>query len=297
MRFGRIEQNPFMLFPETTPRRVVSLVPSMTESLFDLGFGETVVGVTDFCTRPPLPETLARVGGPKNARVEQILALQPDLVIANQEENSQMLIEALAAAGAPVWLTFPRTVRDALADLRDLAGLYRGDSALRKLDVLERSLEWAALAAADRPKTRVFVPIWEEGPLEEGGWWMTFNQETYPSDLLHMLGAENVFGQRARRYPLQADLGLAGPEPAGGRDTRYPRVTLAEVTAAQPELVLLPDEPYQYGANDAARVDSLLAGTPAAQNGRIKTVDGSLLFWPGTRLGMALFTLVDLLAS
>lgn len=289
-----MSDDPVELFPETTPQRVVSLVPSMTESLFDLGFGQTVVGASDYCTRPETAERLPKVGGPKNARIADILALRPDLVIANREENSREVVEGLLAAGAAVWLTFPRTVREAIDDLWTLTRLFRSDAARMKVDVLERSLEWLMLANQDQPVRRVFCPIWQE--LGEGAeaWWMTFNGLTYPSDLLALLGGVNVFATRERRYPLQADLGLVPPEAPGERDTRYPRVTQAEIMAAQPELILLPDEPYSYGEKDAAAARAWFAGTPAAENNRILMVDGSLLMWPGTRLGLALTTLGEI---
>jgi iron complex transport system substrate-binding protein len=176
-------------------------------------------------------------------------------------------------------------------DLWTLTRLFRSDMARRKVDVLERSLEWTALANEDRPKRRVFCPIWQAGAEGEVAWWMTFNGETYTSDLLAILGAENVFATRQRRYPLQADLGLAQPEAPGERDTRYPRVTLPEILSAQPDLIILPDEPFAYSDQDVHSARSWFAGTPAAKSNQIIRVDGSLLMWPGTRLGLALAAL------
>ena len=100
---------------ETTPQRVVSLVPSYTESMVDLGFGANVVGVTDYCVHPQDSLlNIPRVGGPKNPRIEDILSLAPDLVLANQEENMLGDVEALEKAGIPVWVSFPQTVQEAL---------------------------------------------------------------------------------------------------------------------------------------------------------------------------------------
>ena len=100
------------------PQRIVSLVPSMTESLFNLGFGKFVVGITDYCIHPKAEvERLHRVGGPKNPRMEDILRLHPDLVIVNQEENSQQTVSELNVYGISTWLTFPKTVDEAIADL------------------------------------------------------------------------------------------------------------------------------------------------------------------------------------
>ena len=272
----------------TPPKRIVSLVPSMTESLFDLGFGAAVVGVTDYCIHPAEKvSALKKVGGTKNARLADILALQPELVIASQEENSPEIVRGLEQAGLPVWLTFPKTVDETLADLRHLADIFQSRYGYIAVDMLERSLEFARAVAGDQPKRRIFCPIWRE---EQDGqpWYMTCNAETYTSDLLSVFGGENVFASRQRRYPLAADLkNESGEEPAG-RDTRYPRVSPEEIRAAQPEMILLPNEPFAFGANHLAELKNLLAETPAAQSGCIHLVDGSLLTWPGTRLGKAL---------
>ncbi len=140
--------DPTVAFDAAAPRRVVSLVPSATASLFDLGLGRALVGISDYCTYPA--EQLAglpRIGGPKDLRVADILSLQPDLIIANQEENDRAAVEALAAAGAKVWLTFPLNVHAAIKDLWTLANLFRSDVAMQQVDFLERAVEWAEMAA------------------------------------------------------------------------------------------------------------------------------------------------------
>jgi hypothetical protein len=118
---------------------------------------------------------------------------------------------------------------------------------------------------------------------------MTLNQHTFTHDLLALCGFHNVFAARERRYPLAADLGQGPAQPAEGRDTRYPRVTAAELSAAAPQAALLPSEPYAFGAADAARLYATLGGRlPASQ---ILTLEGSYLTWPGTRLRQALAVL------
>jgi ABC-type Fe3+-hydroxamate transport system substrate-binding protein len=276
-----------MFFP-TPPTRIVSLVPSITESLFDLGFGDSVVGITDYCVHPAdKVAALKKVGGTKNARVADILTLQPELVIASQEENTPTIVQALEAAGVPIWLTFPKTVDDTLADLRRLADIFQSGNAYLAVDMLEKSIEFARAVAADGERPRVFCPIWRD---EQDGqpWYMTCNAETYTSDLLSVFGGENIFATRLRRYPLEADLKNEAGESPAERDTRYPRISLDEIRAAQPELILLPDEPFAFGESHLSELKSLLAETPAVQNGRIHLLDGSLVTWPGTRLGKAL---------
>ena len=146
----------------SSPRRIVSLVPSLTEALFELGLGPRVVGVTDWCVHPAAEVAhLPKVGGTKNPQVARVLELRPDLVIANQEENRRRDVERLEAAGVPVWVTYPRSVRDGVALLRELAGLGDASGALGKLvDPIEAAVEAAASAPAAR-RARVFCPIWK----------------------------------------------------------------------------------------------------------------------------------------
>lgn len=276
------------------PRRVVSLVPSLTESLFDLGFGQAVVGITDYCTHPvDALKDVQRLGGTKNPRVDEIIALQPDLVIANQDENSMADVEALEAHGLPVWVTLPRSVRGAVNVLWKLVELFRDQGAAIRLQTLEVTLDWAE--SSTQSKFRYFCPLWQEDG--ESPWWVTFNQETYMSDLLRLVGGQNVFAERKRRYPLEADLGEVEPEPVAGRDTRYPRVSVSEVIAAQPEAVLLPDEPFPFEEQHQERLIECLPETPAVQAGHLVHFDGSLLTWPGTRLARALRELPDILST
>ncbi|GAB4531655.1 MAG: helical backbone metal receptor [Anaerolineales bacterium] len=275
--------------PDFPPARVVSLVPSLTESLFDLGFGDSVVGVTDYCLYPADGvRGLPHLGGTKNPRIADIVALQPDLVLANREENTPATVKALQEAGLRVWVTFPKTVAEAMDVLWAFSRMYKRGSAVAKLQTLERVLDVVEETAAMRPPTSFFCPIWQESTADGRLWWMTFNRETYPHDLLTLLGGYNVFAGRQRRYPLEADLGTAEPQPPGERDTRYPRVTVDEVRAAQPELILLPGEPYAFGLPDRDRLISLLPDVPAVRDGRVYLVDGTLITWHGTRLGRAL---------
>jgi iron complex transport system substrate-binding protein len=292
------EQEPSLLVGEIIPRRIVSLVPSYTESLFDLGFGDSVVGVSDFCVRPePEVRDLTRVGGPKTARVADILKLRPDLVIANREENSREVVETLEKAGIPVWLNFPLSVQDTIDDLFKIARLFRSEEALKRVQLIERSVEWVRLASEDREPTRYFCPIWQDR-LETGMmWWMTFNESTYTHDLLALIGGENVFAGRKRRYPLLAEFGFLPEEDPNERDTRYPRVTQQEVIDGMPEVIVLPDEPYSYKDADRASFAGWFANTQAVQQSKILMVDGSLITWYGTRLAAAIQELPHLFDS
>jgi ABC-type Fe3+-hydroxamate transport system substrate-binding protein len=269
----------------------------MTESLFDLGFSEALVGITDYCIYPEGKlEGLPRLGGPKNPRVEDIIALQPELVLANWEENTRHTVEALEAVGVRVWVTFPKTVRQALDVLWIMADLFHSRMAAARIESLEVGLEWAQKAAQQRAQVRYFCPIWHDKDASDRPWWMTFNYQTYPHDILYALGGENVFATRERRYPLEADLGLAEPQDAKERDTRYPRLSLDEIRRADPELILLPSEPYGFSESHKEELQTLLADTRAVRAGRVCLLDGSLLTWHGTRLSKALQVLPELLS-
>ncbi len=277
------------------PRRVVSLVPSVTESLFDLNLGDRLAGVTDYCIYPAdKVAALPRVGGTKDPDVERIIALQPDLVIANREENQRETVVHLQDAGIPVWVTFPRTVLEAINLLWNMMHVFDEPVMVPRVRLIEQTYDWVLRLAENRAQPcRVFAPIWLD-PL------MTFNASTYCHDILRVCGGTNIFADRERRYPLAADVGQAVPyaadDPrAAGRDTRYPRVTLDEVVAAQPDVILLPSEPYPFTEEHLP----LFAGLdiPAARHNRVMLVDGTLLTWPGTRLAYALNTLPGLLCS
>jgi ABC-type Fe3+-hydroxamate transport system substrate-binding protein len=278
------------------PKRVVSLVPSLTESIFDLGFGDSLVGITNFCTKPKgLVEAITHVGGPKNPHLQEILDLKPDLVLADWEENTRASVAELDAAGLAVWVTYPSTVRESMEILWTLSRLYKSQMAQVKLKTLEVTLDWTVSALAERQPVSYFCPVWYEQNDAARHWWMTFNRFTYCDDLLGLFGLQNVFANRKRRYPLEADLGLAPPEEQDGADTRYPRVSLDELRGAAIELILLPDEPYHFDEAHRTLLLELLGDTPAVRNGRVLLVDGSLITWHGTRLAKALRELPALL--
>lgn len=254
--------------PSTPARRIVSLVPSLTEALFELGLGERVVGVTDWCVHPAHALAgLPRVGGTKDTDVAAVCALEPDLVLANHEENTRRTVEKLQAAGITVWVTYPRRVREAALLLAQLADLG-GDASARERVVapVQAEIE-AAEAARSRPGVSVFCPVWRDP-------WMTVGRDTYIHDLLELCGGRNPF--------------------AAHGDRRYPRLDLEQIVAAEPEVVLLPDEPYRFAAPDADELARL--PIPAARDGRIHLVDGTLVSWYGPRIARAIRHVRSLLA-
>ncbi|MEW6488339.1 MAG: TIGR04282 family arsenosugar biosynthesis glycosyltransferase [Thermodesulfobacteriota bacterium] len=240
------------------PRRILSLVPSVTECLFDLGAGERVVGRTDYCIAPAgRVESLPSVGGPKTVDVAAAAALAPDLVLANAEENDRAQVEALAARGVRVHVAFPRTLGEAARFLEDL-GLLLG--AREAAGACARRLRAEAARAAVAP-VPVACLIWK-GP------YLTASDATFTSAVLAAAGGANVFGDR---------------------EGRYPAVTLAELAAARPRVVLLPSEPYDFGARDVREVEAAVPGAAAL------LCPGEWVTWYGCRVAEAVRDLRRLL--
>ncbi|MFW2389102.1 MAG: helical backbone metal receptor, partial [Polyangiales bacterium] len=249
------------------PGRVVSLVPSETVSVADLAGVERLVGRTDYCVEPlGEVESIPSVGGTKGFDVAAVQALRPDLVLANKEENSRPLVQALIDSGLPVHVSFPCTVDESLAYLESLCVLLGVDPEQSETMGACRAATHASLRAGEGDPLPVFVPIWKDP-------WMTFGGGAYASDVLERCGAYNVFSGRPRRYPLAADLGRADAwdeDRVSGRDTRYPRIRLEEVVERGARAVLLPDEPYAFTERDA----ELFQEVDPSRTLRIEQVDG-----------------------
>jgi ABC-type hemin transport system substrate-binding protein len=269
--------------PRRAPRRVVSLVPSLSEAIVVLGTGDRLVGVTEYCVHPAEAfRSLPKLGGTKDADVDAITACHPDLVIANREENTERVVRKLAERGIDVWLTYPRTVRGGVELLAAMAEVLDVSAEARSRHV---EPAWEAVAAAEirrakasAPGPRTFCPIWREP-------WMTIGQDTYIHDVIALCGGRNVF---------------AGPGAASGRsagsagDRRYPIVEIQAIEAARPEVILLPDEPYAFGPGDAEELGRI--DCAAARTGRIHLIDGTLLSWYGPRIVEAIQVLAPILA-
>ena len=274
------------------PSRLVSLVPSITEILFDFGCGGQVVALTDYCTEPATEVAgKTTIGGTKNPDVAAIIDLQPDLVLAVAEENRRDDVDQLAAANVPVYVFEPRTVRDGIGLLWRVADLLgcRAEAAGR-IEAIERELADTEAIVAARSPVRVFCPIWKDP-------YMTINHDTYVHAMLTACGGDNVFADRHRRFPLAADLGRQ-PEAEDrrheARDRRYPRVSLDEMAAHRPEVILLPDEPYPFSDVDLSDF-APFTDVPAVLDGRVHLIDGKIVSWYGPRIGRNLRALRGLL--
>ncbi|MGH7789973.1 MAG: helical backbone metal receptor [Candidatus Binatia bacterium] len=250
------------------PQRIVSLVPSLTELVCHLGAAHRLAGVTAYCTEPPeVVATLPHLGGTKNPQVDEILALAPDLVLVNSEENRRTDFDALLAAGLAVFVSFPTTVAGAATSIERLGRVL-------DLEAPAGALAGRIAAAGEAAATpgmaalRVFCPIWRRP-------WMSFNAETFAHDLLRCAGGENV---------------------CAGLAERYPTLELDRVAAADPQVILLPDEPYPFSERHRSALRGL-AGTTAWQQGRVHFVDGKALSWYGHRTPDALALFARLLQT
>ncbi|MDX6744867.1 helical backbone metal receptor [Actinocorallia sp. A-T 12471] len=221
-------------------RRVVSLVPSLTEAVAASAPG-LLVGATDWCTHPADLD-VARVKGTKNPDVAAIIALRPDLVLANAEENREPDLAALRAAGVPVWVTAISTVDGAFASLRRVLAEGCGLEVPTWLEAAERA--WAAHPSGAQVTARAAVPIWRRP-------WMVLGRDTFAGDVLARLGVANLFADHPDRYP---------------------KIPLDGIIAADPDLVVLPDEPYRFTADD---------GPECFPGRRIALVEGRDLTWYG----------------
>jgi ABC-type Fe3+-hydroxamate transport system substrate-binding protein len=244
--------------------RVVSLVPSLTEAVA-LTLPGMLVGATDWCTHPADLD-VARIGGSKYPDLDRVLALRPDVVLVNVEENRISDADALRASGVRVYVTYPRTVAGALNELGELLEFL---GAATEPDWLgEARAAWARLPApwpgsgepVGRPASRrAVVPVWRRPWIVAGG-------DTFASDMLCRLGVLNAYADDPQRYP---------------------RPSLAELLDRAPDLVVLPDEPYPFRGADGPEA---FAGIPCA------LVSGRHLTWYGPTLACAAGVLAGQLA-
>jgi len=261
--------------PTEPPHRVVSTVPSMTETLFELGFGDRVVGITQDCLFPAEQvESKFKVGTIDALNIQDIVALNPDVVIVNREENTATDIVALEDAGLHVWKTFPRTVREAMNLIWDTLHMFMVDDRMlyERVNLIHRTIDWVGgvSEAHEDDICKVFVPLLPQ-PLT------TFGADTYTHDLLKTAGGTNVFehlGEPSTGDPAE-DI------------SRYPQVTLEDVQETQPDIIILPSTPLGFTETHLEKFKQHL-DVPATATGEVYLIDGSLFTYHGVRLARAL---------
>lgn len=226
------------------PKRIVSLVPSQTELLFDLGLEEEVVGITKFCIHPEQWfQTKSRVGGTKNIHIDKVRALQPDLIIGNKEENTKEDIEALSEI-APVWMSDIYTLEDALSMIVSVGELTnKAEQANTIVAQIKQGFNEFKLV---NKSSKVVYLIWKNP-------YMAAAKQTFIDDILNRIGFENFFTEE-----------------------RYPEWNLK--TEDKPPFIFLSSEPYPFNEQD---IQDLQQKFPESQ---VKLVDGEYFSWYGSRL-------------
>ncbi len=242
------------------PRRIVSLVPSQTELLFDLGLDEEVVGITKFCVHPQeWFRKKKRVGGTKTVHIDIVKMLQPDLVIANKEENTREQIEEISTL-FPTWVSNIRTIDEGLRMIQEVGALVDKREPATRL-ATEIRAGFANLTKTGKPKPVAYF-IWRKP-------WMCAGGDTFISDMIANVGWKNVMDNRMR----------------------YPDITLEELKEKNPELVLLSSEPYPFKETHIAEIKAVL---PQVQ---VRLVDGEMFSWYGSRMKEAVGYLQTLITG
>nr|WP_199157076.1 helical backbone metal receptor [Pedobacter sp. ASV2] len=232
------------------PKRIISVVPSQTELLFDLGLDQEVIGLTKFCIHPI--EKFAertKVGGTKKLNIDLIKDLKPDLIIGNKEENTQSDIEELAAS-FPVWMSDIFTLDDAIKTITQIGELVDRVPEASYLNHLINAgfTDLKTLALQNHIDKKVAYLIWRKP-------YMAAGKNTFIDDVLLTNGMTNVISQQ-----------------------RYPQLNLEQLKTLNPEIVLLSSEPYPFGEKHIQEIQAVLPKT------KIKLVDGEMFSWYGSRL-------------
>ena len=252
---------PFLSEPHLPhpPQRIISLVPSQTELLFDLGLGDRVVGITKFCVHPThWFKSKTRIGGTKQVNIQSAKALQPDLIIANKEENVKEQVEALADI-APVYVTDVGTLAEALNMIQDIGQLTHTAAVAQKI-ANTISIKLAEFQPVTKTNGVLYL-IWREP-------FMCVGTDTFISNMLLHCGLRNL-------------------APA----TRYPALTAEDIHHINPPVVLLSSEPYPFKQKHMAELQAILP------NSKIRLVDGEMFSWYGSRLLHAADYLQQLLSD
>jgi len=247
--------------------RIISLVPSLTDLLFSFGLEHSIVGVTKYCNYPPHARNKPRliVGGTKNPDFKKIIDLKPDIVLVNEEENQLKHYSKFLELRIPVFVTFPKSVDEALKLFNDLQTLFCIPflSELSKLEQLVNDINQKVSKIPITERKKIFCPIWKNP-------WMTFNANTYASSIIDVCGGINVFRDETERYP---------------------KITLENIIDKVPDIIVLPDEPYHFKDGDKEE----LLKTFSQFKIEIELISGTFHWYSISKMMDALLTLRTLL--
>jgi ABC-type Fe3+-hydroxamate transport system substrate-binding protein len=236
---------------ETTPIRIVSLVPSQTELLYDIGLEDQIVGITKFCVHPVhFKTTKTIVGGTKNVKLETIAALKPDIIICNKEENTLEMVVQLRKI-CPVWVTHIQTVEDNLQTIHDLGQLFNKRTEAQKwIDKINFALYDFSKFIQDKPFKKVAYFIWANPYLVAG-------KDTFINEMLTLNRFQNIYLEKGR----------------------YPEIELEKIRKqGDPEVVFLSSEPFPFKDEHAFDIGRY------THHAKTVFVDGEMFSWYGSRL-------------
>lgn len=245
---------------EYPPKRIISIVPSQTELLFEMGLNEEIIGITKFCIHPAAQfKVKTKVGGTKKLNIELIRSLQPDLIIGNMEENTKEDIELLSKE-FPVWMSDIYTLEEAMTTITQIGALVDREPEASYLNFLINAgfTDLQTLALEQGIDKRIAYLIWKEP-------YMAAGNNTFINDILVKNGLTNVI-----------------------KESRYPEISLKELADLKPELIFLSSEPYPFKEK---HIEELKAAIPTA---KIMLIDGEMFSWYGSRLVKAVQYLFQL---
>lgn len=234
------------------PKRIISLVPSQSELLWDLGLRQELVGITKFCIHPDeMYRSVSRVGGTKQLNLDKIRDLQPDLIIGNKEENEREQIETLMQE-FPVWMSDIYTYTDAL-DMIKRIGELTNKAHLSQLLIKETQQAFDQLSQQTLSPLKTLYLIWREP-------YMAAGRHTFINDMMQRSGFDNLISDA---------------------DSRYINISIEQIKEWQPELVLLSSEPYPFTEKHVEELQAHLLNT------KILLADGEMFSWYGSRMKYA----------
>jgi iron complex transport system substrate-binding protein len=231
--------------------RIISLVPSVTETLFELGLGDQIVAVTRWCVRPSDQiKSKPKVGGTKNPKLNSIIEWKPDIVILDCDENRKEDADELEKAGVRTYSVFPKSIEDSVDLIRDLGELFA---------VQEKAISWIE-EINDRKKSHEtdrryssLILIWRSP-------YITINSDTYVDSAARMFGFDNIFASHSERYP---------------------RITVEDIRNLDPESALFPDEPYPFRLKHVEAFKEQFPTVRAVKENRLIHFDGTYIAWHG----------------
>lgn len=231
-----------ILFP---PKRIISLVPSQTELLFDLGLEDEIIGITKFCIHPKSQfKKKEKIGGTKQLNLAKIRSLKPDLIIGNKEENEQQQIEELMRE-YPVWMSDIYNLKDALEMIKGVGEVVDKKTEADKMaHEIQKSFDGLSI----HPVKKVLYFIWKDP-------YMLAGKNTFIDEMLRMAGFENII-----------------------QEQRYPELSWVQLSALKPDMVLLSSEPYPFKEKHVKAFQEIWP------DAKIQLVDGELFSWYGSRL-------------